>query len=121
MGITIEGKEYLTYKEVAKVLRYRDSTIPVMVSRGTFEATKFKGDAKKYIDIEQVKKHQNNESEKIIVMPHGIVEKERSTQEVPFPINQSVEMYRAETERMLKMRALDELKALLMPTQTVTV
>jgi excisionase family DNA binding protein len=62
MSKTINNTQYLSYQEVAKELGFSDSTISVMVSRGTFEAVKFKKDAKKYIEKTQVERYKQSDT-----------------------------------------------------------
>lgn len=109
----VDNMEYLDYAQAAKEYGLSVKSIPSMITRGTFTSTKFNRDQKGYISRDQLeaykqRKHKNKLSENTPI----IEEKERSTQEVPFPLQtvQTVEMYQAETIRMKQTMALEEMR-----------
>lgn len=95
----------VTLQKAQQITGYSNSHLRREIKEGNIPAIK---QGKFWmIDDKDLEPHTKKRSKRQESVP---TEKERSTQEVPF----SVEMYRAETERMIRMEALTQLQSLVM-------
>ena len=81
------GVEYLDYDQAASEYSLSRNSIPPMVSRGVFSSKKFPNIVNKFISRNELEeyKHRKDKAE-TIQNQHEIAEEERSTQDVPFPL-----------------------------------
>src|SRR5712675_166408 len=91
----VDGKEYLTYDEIAEEYGYNRSYVPSMVTNRAFPNIKFEKDVKRYVSREDLEayKHRKDKASTTSFSATSTrpvsqdMEKERSTQDAPFPAN----------------------------------
>jgi len=83
MSKTVDGKEYLTYDEIAVEYGYNRSYVPSMVTNGAFPNVKFERDVKRYVSREHLEAYKNRKNKAANEMPTPVGGRE-VPQGIPF-------------------------------------